>query len=88
MANLQTGTWELDLFALNSYTDFNERLSIMKPKVRVILEQSVEEGVRHGYYRAYKHTENPTEEHIVSTIEDCVMESIYQYFSFDDEDYQ
>ena len=33
----------------------------MKPKFRVILEQAIEEGVRRGYHRAFKHVENPTE---------------------------
>ena len=58
----------------------------MKPKFRVILDQAVNEGVLRGYRRAFKHNENPTEETIIETIEDCVMGSIYEYFTFDDED--
>lgn len=57
----------------------------MKPKVRVILEQAIEQGVRRGYQRAFKHTDSPSEPHILTTIEDCVMDSIYDYFTFDDE---
>ena len=60
----------------------------MKPKFRVILDQAVSEGVLRGYRRAFKHNENPTEETIIETIEDCVMGSIYEYFTFDDEDCQ
>jgi hypothetical protein len=60
----------------------------MKPKFRVILEQAIEEGVRRGYSRAHKHVENPTEDAIIEQIEDCVMSSIYEYFTFDEEDYQ
>ena len=59
----------------------------MKPKFRVILEQAIEEGTRRGYRRAFKHNEEPTEEVICETIEDCVMSSLYEYFTFD-EDYQ
>jgi hypothetical protein len=59
----------------------------MKPKFRVILEQAIEEGVRRGYSRAHKHVENPTEDAIIEKIEDCVMSAIYEYFTFDEEDY-
>ena len=59
----------------------------MKPKIRVILELAIEEGVRRGYARAHKHVENPTEEAICETIEDCVMSQIYEYFTFDEEDF-
>ena len=59
----------------------------MKPKIRVILEQAIEEGVRRGYSRAHKHVENPTEGAIIEHIEDAVMSAIYEYFSFDEEDF-
>ena len=59
----------------------------MKPKFRVILEQAIEEGVRMGYRRAFKHIENPTEESICQHIEDQVMSSIYEYFTFDEENF-
>jgi archaeosine-15-forming tRNA-guanine transglycosylase len=58
----------------------------MKPKFRVILEQAIEEGVRRGYHRAFKHVENPTEGAIIENIEDAVMSSIYEYFTFDEND--
>jgi len=56
--------------------------------MRVILEMAVEEGVRRGYSRAHKHVENPTEGAIIEQIEDAVMSQIYEYFTFDEEDYQ
>ena len=59
----------------------------MKPKFRVILEQAIEEGVRRGYSRAHKHVENPTEGAIIESIEDHVMSAIYEYFTFDEEDF-
>ena len=58
----------------------------MKPKFHVILSQAIEEGVKRGYRRAYKHNEDPSEEVICDTIEECVMGAIYEYFTFDDED--
>ena len=60
----------------------------MKPKIRVILEQAIEEGVRRGWHLAHKHVENPTEGAIIERIEDAVMSQIYEYFTFDEEDYQ
>jgi archaeosine-15-forming tRNA-guanine transglycosylase len=59
----------------------------MKPKLRVILEMAIEEGVRRGYHRAFKHVENPTEGAIIEHVEEAVMSSIYEYFSFDEDDF-
>jgi hypothetical protein len=57
----------------------------MKPKIRVILEQAIEEGVRYGYSRAHKHIENPSEGAVIEAIEDAVMSQIYEYFDFDED---
>jgi len=57
----------------------------MKPKIRVILEMAIENGVRRGWHQAHKHVENPTENAIMERIEDAVMGEIYEYFSFEDE---
>jgi len=59
----------------------------MKPKIRVILELAIEEGVRRGYARAHKHVENPAEGAIIEHIEEAVMSQIYEYFTFDEDDY-
>jgi archaeosine-15-forming tRNA-guanine transglycosylase len=58
----------------------------MKPKFRVILDQAIEEGVKRGYRRAFKHIEDPTEESICQHIEECVISSLYEYFTFEKED--
>jgi hypothetical protein len=58
----------------------------MKPKFRVILEQAIEEGVRRGYHRAFKHVENPTESAIIEHVEEAVMSSIYEYFDFEEDE--
>lgn len=59
----------------------------MKPKIKVILEMAIEEGVKRGYYRAYKHDPAPSTEFIIEQIESCAMAAIYEYFTFDDSDY-
>jgi hypothetical protein len=59
----------------------------MKAKTRVILEMAIEEGVRRGYSRAHKHVENPTEGAIIESIEEHVMSAIYEYFTFEEEDF-
>ena len=62
--------------------------NLMKAKTRVILEMAIEQGVSRGYRRAHKHVENPSEHIILQSIEDCVMSQIYEYFTFEEEDYQ
>jgi hypothetical protein len=59
----------------------------MKPKIRVIIEMAVEQGVKQGYSRAFKHNENPSKEVICDHIEEQVIESLHEYFTFDDEDF-
>lgn len=56
---------------------------MMKPKFNVMLELAIEDGVKRGYRRAYKHDDNPSEEVIVDTIRFQVMESLYEYFEFE-----
>ena len=58
---------------------------MMKPKFRVILEQAIEEGVKRGYHRAFKYDDSPREDAILASIENCVMSSIYEYFTFDED---
>ena len=60
----------------------------MKPKMRVILEMAIEAGVRRGWHLAHKHVENPAPSAIMERIDDAVMSEIYEYFTFDEEDYQ
>lgn len=57
----------------------------MKPKIYTILGQAVEEGVRRGYYRAFKHVESPSSDAIIESIDSAVMASILEYFTFDSE---
>lgn len=57
----------------------------MKPNHYAILSRCVEDGVRAGWRRAYKHTDSPGEETAQATIENAVMTEICEYFSFDDD---
>ena len=57
----------------------------MKPRLYHILSECVENGVRRGWHQSHKHVESPREEHVIESIENCVMGEITTYFSFDDE---
>jgi hypothetical protein len=52
------------------------------PKAYNLLDRCVEEGVRYGLARAYKHTETPTTEHIENEIAIAVMNEISTWFEF------
>ena len=54
----------------------------MKPKFRSVLELAIEEGVRIGYNRAFKHNPEPHTDSIV----DCIVTEIFNSLDtwFDD----
>jgi hypothetical protein len=56
----------------------------MKPKFREVLEMAISEGVQYGYRRAHKHVENPTEGAIIDSIQKNVMDCIYEWFDFEE----
>jgi hypothetical protein len=56
----------------------------MKPKLHKILETAVEQGVSYGFSRAHKHLENPSEGAIIDSIVEQVMNSLDEWFDFDD----
>jgi len=60
----------------------------MKPKMYHILSLAIEQGVRDGWNRAYKHVDDPTEYSVKEYIEDAVMSAIHEYFIFDEDEYQ
>lgn len=59
----------------------------MRPKFRVLLDMAIEEGVQRGWRQAHKHVENPEEHAVIERISDAVMSQIYEYFTFDDDDF-
>ena len=56
----------------------------MKPKIYVILEMAVNEGITRGWHQAHKHVDDPSPEMIKEKIEDTVMAAIMDYFTFED----
>jgi hypothetical protein len=59
---------------------------MMKPNFRKVLELAIEEGVRYGYNRAHKHMENPSENAIIDNVVEQVINSIDEWFYFEDND--
>ena len=55
---------------------------IMKPKILPVLEMCIENGLTHGYRRAFKHNDNPTEEQITDQIKQSIMNELYEWFDF------
>jgi hypothetical protein len=56
------------------------------PKTYPLLQQAIEDGVRYGYRKAHKHTEDPTEKELCDAIEGAVMFQIAETFSIVDRD--
>jgi hypothetical protein len=59
----------------------------MKPKLHVILELAIEQGVARGWRLAHKHVEHPEEHVIIERINDAVMSAITEYFTFEADDF-
>jgi len=57
----------------------------MRPNDYKVLCMAIEEGIAFGYTRAFKHTENPSEEVLKTAMEECVTASICEWFDFDEE---
>lgn len=55
----------------------------MKPKIKELIEQCVENGSRRGYFAAHKYDESPADEAIIQRIVDCVMGEFYEWFDFE-----
>jgi len=47
---------------------------------------AISEGVQYGYRRAHKHVENPTEGAIIDSIQKNVMDCIYEWFDFEEDE--
>ena len=60
---------------------------MMKAKTRVILEEAIDEGIRVGYRRAFKHTDNPDEHWVMENVRNEIMNCIDLRFDFE-ENYQ
>ena len=60
----------------------------MKPKILPVLEMCIENGLAYGYRRAFKYTDDPTEEQITQAIKDAIMHELYEWFDMEDVDYE
>lgn len=57
----------------------------MKPKFREILDQAIENGIKYGWYKAHKHTDEPEENDIKGAIATAIWLEIDSLFDFEQE---
>lgn len=57
----------------------------IKVNAYAVMQECVESGIRYGWRRAHKHTDNPTEEQVQDSIEAEVMNAILEKFHFHSE---
>jgi|CXWL01.1.fsa_nt_gi hypothetical protein len=62
-----------------------KKRNVLTIKTYEVLCRAVEEGVSHGMRRAYKHQDKPSQEDIISHMENQVLSAICEYFSFPEE---
>ena len=58
----------------------------MKVKSRIVLENAIEQGISYGYSRAFKHNDHPTEDAIKESIHRAILNEIYEWFDFEEEE--
>ena len=57
--------------------------SKIKVNLYSILEEAIERGTRYGYHRAFKHTDNPTEDQIIDDVLQNIMTEVCGVIDFD-----
>lgn len=57
----------------------------MRYKLRAILEDCLEKGIQHGIRRAHKHSNNPTEGHLLDEILSAIWLELDTKFDISDE---
>lgn len=50
-----------------------------------VINRAVDDGVSYGFMRAFKHTDKPTNEHIMEEINNAIMGSLCDVLIFGDE---
>lgn len=55
----------------------------MKPKLRVILDRAIEQGVKRGIRLAHKHTDSPSTEWIEGCVQDALWLELDEVFDFE-----
>ena len=56
----------------------------MTPRFKKLLETCIENGIDHGWRRAHKHTETPTEDIIKGEIQHAIELELYEWFEFEE----
>jgi len=55
---------------------------MMEPKLRALLERCIDDGISHGFARAHKHTDKPSEQLIAEEIQREIWDEIDEWFDF------
>ena len=58
----------------------------MRVNAFAVLADAVSRGIEHGWRRAYKHADKPSEADIREAVEIAVIDAICEYFVFDGDD--
>jgi hypothetical protein len=58
----------------------------MTPDAYKVMTMAVETGVALGVRRAFKHDAKPSEDQIVATVEQAVIDELCEWFKFDQEE--
>lgn len=58
----------------------------MKPKIHLVLELAIKDGIDYGWTRAHKHTDTPDENLVKQEIEQHIWNSIHEWFDMGDSD--
>ena len=57
--------------------------SKIKVNLYNLLEEAIERGTRYGYHRAFKHTDTPTEEQVITDVVFNIMTEVCQVIDFE-----
>ena len=57
----------------------------MRPKLYSILTDAISKGIELGWNRGYKHSDDPSELHVKTMIEQEIWNAIDEVFDFEDE---
>lgn len=56
----------------------------VKLRAYAIISQAVSSGIAYGYRRAHKHTDKPSEDHVLEQIENAVLGELCELIDFGD----
>lgn len=56
----------------------------MKPNVMRVLEQCIDNGLKYGWQRAHKHTDEPSKETILVMQCEEIINEVYEWFEIGD----